>query len=225
MRISHTTLAAATAAALAALLAPAQAQAAAPDHAGETVTLSVEDAIAALPVRAEDRTGYKRSSFRHWIDADRDGCNTRQEVLLEEALVSPEQGTGCTISGGEWYSEYDATVTDNARSLDIDHRVPLAEAWDSGASSWTAADREAYANDLGDARSLVAVSARTNRSKGDQDPTTWMPPYAGDRCQYLAYWVVVKTRWQLAVDPAEQEALQENLAGCDVEPIQVTLAR
>jgi len=187
--------------------------------------MTVEEAIAALPVRDEDRTGYKRTNFKHWVDADRDGCNTRQEVLLEEALVQPEQGAGCSISGGEWYSEYDATFTDNARSLDIDHRVPLAEAWDSGASAWTAAGREAYANDLGDERSLVAVSARTNRSKADQDPSTWMPPHEGDRCQYVAYWVVVKTRWQLAVDPAEQEALYENFNGCDTEPIQVSLAR
>jgi len=225
MRISRAALTAVTTAALTALLAPAQAQAAPPGQPGETVTMSVPEAIASLPVHEEDRTGYQRTSFKHWVDADRDGCSTRQEVLLEEAVAAPEQGPRCLISGGQWYSEYDATYVDNARSLDIDHRVPLAEAWDSGASAWTAGEREAYANDLGDSRSLVAVSARTNRSKADQDPSTWMPPYEDDRCQYIVDWVAVKTRWQLAVDPAEEAALYENLSGCDVDLIQVTLAR
>ncbi|GAA2775231.1 hypothetical protein GCM10010521_62190 [Streptomyces rameus] len=81
--------------------------------------------------------------------------------------------------------------------------VPLAEAWDSGASAWTAAEREAYANDLGDDRALIAVSAASNRSKADQDPSTWLPPAAGYRCQYATDWIADKTRWGLSIDTAE----------------------
>lgn len=77
-----------------------------------------------------------------------------------------------------WYSAYDDQYIDGS-GLDVDHRVPLAEAWDSGASAWSAAERQAYANDLGDERSLIAVSAKSNRSKADQDPSTWMPPFEG----------------------------------------------
>ncbi|TLS45814.1 HNH endonuclease [Streptomyces montanus] len=211
---------------LTALLAPttatAHAAAAAP---GDTVTLPVREALQALPVEDESRAGYERSKFRHWTDADRDGCNTRMEILTSEAVTAPEQGPNCVLTGGLWYSSYDDQYFDNARKLDVDHLVPLAEAWDSGASRWSAKEREAYANDLDDARALIAVSAASNRSKADQDPSTWLPAFAGYRCQYVIDWVADKTRYQLAVDPSEEAALSETLSRCPNESITVTLAR
>ncbi|UNZ21337.1 hypothetical protein [Streptomyces sp. 891-h] len=83
------------------------------------------------PHRRCPRVGYKRSKFKHWIDAGKDGCNARQEVLIEEATEEPKVGPGCFLTDGEWFSYDDAKTTDNPRSLDIDHMVPLAEAWDS----------------------------------------------------------------------------------------------
>jgi hypothetical protein len=192
---------------------------------GDTVVLPVRAALTALAVRDEDRTGYERTKFRHWIDADRDGCSTRAEVLLEEAVTAPEQDANCALSGGSWYSPYDDTYFAQARSLDIDHMVPLAEAWDSGASAWTAAERQAYANDLDDSRALIAVSAASNRSKADQDPATWQPSATGYRCTYATDWVAVKTRWGLAVDSSEQAAIVDILDTCPNTPIEVTLAR
>ncbi|MFF5402934.1 hypothetical protein ACFY8K_02180 [Streptomyces misionensis] len=59
------------------------------------------------------------------------------------------QGERRTLTQGEWYSPYDDRYIAGPRGLDIDHLVPFAEAWDSGASAWNAAVREAYANDLG----------------------------------------------------------------------------
>ncbi|WP_373309488.1 HNH endonuclease family protein [Streptomyces olivaceoviridis] len=79
--------------------------------------------------------------------------------------------------------------------MDIGRLVPLAEAWDSGASDWSAKEREAYANDLGDERALIAVSAASNRSRADQDPSTWLPSAAGYRCQYVTGWVATMMRW------------------------------
>ncbi|MFG2656068.1 HNH endonuclease family protein [Streptomyces sp. NPDC048425] len=107
----------------------------------------------------------------------------------------------------------------------MDHLVPLAEAWDSGASTWTAKEREAYANDLGDARALIAVSAASNRSKADQDLSTWQPPAKGYRCQYATDRVADKTRWGLCIDPTEEAALAETLSRCPDVPVEVTLAR
>jgi hypothetical protein len=147
---------------------------------GDTIALPVRDALAALPVQTESRTGYERTKFRHWTDADRDGCSTRNEVLLDEAVTAPEQDASCRLTGGSWYSPYDDTYFTEARALDIDHLVPLAEAWDSGASTWTAKERERYANDLDDPRALIAVSATSNRSKADQGtrPPGCPPPTA-----------------------------------------------
>ncbi|WP_406346894.1 HNH endonuclease family protein [Streptomyces sp. NBC_00648] len=227
MRFTRTCLAVTTLTALAALLTPATAtgapaRAAAP---GDTVTLAVREALASLPVQDEDRAGYVRTKFRHWVDADKDGCTTRQEVLKAEALEAPVQGPQCALSGGSWYSPYDDAYFTDARQLDIDHLVPLAEAWDSGASAWSAKEREDYANDLADERALIAVSAKSNRSKADQDPSTWLPPFAGYRCQYVTDWIADKIRWGLTIDPAEQTALTESLTRCPAEQISVTRAR
>ncbi|MPY47099.1 HNH endonuclease family protein [Streptomyces acidicola] len=218
------------AAAIAALLFPATAHAAPADippraAAGETITLPVSDALNQLPVRDEDRTGYTRDKFKHWIDADKDGCNTRAEVLKAEAVVAPTQGSNCALTGGEWYSAYDNLYLDTARKLDVDHRVPLAEAWDSGASAWGPAERQAFANDLDDPRALIAVSAASNRSKADKDPADWLPPYTPDRCEYVTDWITIKTRYALNIDPAEQAALNRELSFCPDQTITVTLAR
>ncbi|MCF3960451.1 HNH endonuclease family protein [Streptomyces fuscigenes] len=189
--------------------APARANMPAP------TTMPVADGIHALTVAPEARAGYERAKFKHWIDADKDGCNTRAEVLIEEAVTAPSVGPGCKITGGAWRSYYDDTTVTAASGLDIDHMVPLAEAWDSGASDWTPARREAYANDLTSPRSLVAVTAKSNRSKSDQDPAEWMPPAADAQCHYLSDWVSTKLRWRLAADPTELAALEQDAADCD----------
>ncbi|WP_443068475.1 HNH endonuclease [Streptomyces sp. NBC_01352] len=159
MRPTRAATAAAVLCALAALFNPTTAHAADP---GDMIALPVRDALAALPIQEESRAGYSRDKYRHWIDADRDGCSTRNEVLLEEAVTAPEQGANCTLRGGSWYSPYDDATFTQARALAIDHLVPLAESWDSGASAWTTQERTAYANDLDDARALIAVSATSS---------------------------------------------------------------
>jgi hypothetical protein len=207
---------------LAGLLSPTTAHAGAGP--GDTVVLPVREALAALPVQAEIRSGYERTAFRLWTDADRDGCSTRAEVLLQEALTAPARDERCRLTGGSWFSPYDDLYIDAAGSLDIDHLVPLAEAWDSGARAWTPARRQAYANDLDDPRALIAVSARSNRSKADQDPADWMPPSTGYRCTYATDWITIKTRWQLTVDQTEEAALAHILDTCPDAPVKVVRA-
>lgn len=190
-----------------------------PAHAA-TYSAPVARAVADLPVATESRTGYDRDLFDHWTDADGDGCDTRDDVLIAEAEEAPSVGSGCALSGGRWYSYYDATSYTNASDLDIDHMVPLAEAWDSGASDWSASRREAYANDQGFYGSLIAVGASANRSKGDKDPAEWMP--SGSACRYVTEWVSVKHRWGLTVDAAEKAALASHASGCS-QTVSVTI--
>ncbi|MGW9597492.1 HNH endonuclease family protein [Streptomyces chartreusis] len=184
-----------------------------PAHAAE---MPLADAVASLPMALESRDGYDRNKFRHWNTGNdpADGCNTRAEVLLHEAIDPPTVSVGCRLTGGSWFSYYDATAVTSASSLDVDHMVPLAEAWDSGASDWTSQRREAYANDQGAEASLVAVTARSNRSKADQDPAQWMPPAAEVHCRYVAEWVGTKLRWGLTVDDVELAALKGAAASC-----------
>jgi hypothetical protein len=159
-----------------------------------------------LKVAREVRRGYDRAKFSHWIDADGDRCNARYEVLIQEARVKPTVGSNCSLSGGRWFSYYDAQRTADPSSFDVDHMVPLAEAWDSGARRWNANTRKRFANDLHDKRSLVAVTASSNRSKSDRDPAEWLPRKAA-RCRYVREYVAVKTRWRLTVDRPEKRAL------------------
>lgn len=160
------------------------------------------------------RTGYKRSSFKHWSDLDEDGCNTRNEVLLEESLLAITVGPRCRLIGGSWFSPYDGKTTTKPSTFDVDHYVPLAEAWDSGAKAWSPEEREAYANDVDHADALIAVTASSNRSKSDQDPAEWMPPREEFRCTYAATWVGIKLAWSLTVDEDEMAALRDVLDDC-----------
>ena len=155
--------------------------------------------------------GYDRSLFNHWIDADKNGCNTRQEVLIEEAIVKPKVGKKCVLSGGTWLSSYDnKTIKGSGSTLDVDHMVPLAEAWRSGAWRLTNAERELFANDLKDNRVLIAVTASSNRSKGDRDLANWLPKASKEIvCDYVFAWIAVKSRYYLSVDPKESAVIEK----------------
>ncbi|HEV7654086.1 MAG TPA: HNH endonuclease family protein [Mycobacteriales bacterium] len=196
----------------------------APSAQAATVSTTLRAGASGLPVATEVRTGYTRAMFHLWIDADGDGCDTRNEVLIAEATTQPAIGAGCKLTGGRWHSYYDNVDWTLSSDLDIDHLVPLAEAWDSGARNWTATQRETYANDLGDARDLVAVTDNVNQSKGDRDPAEWMPSATSATCRYVAEWVAVKIRWRLTVDSAEKSALTGFAAGCTNVTITVTQA-
>jgi len=170
--------------------------------------------LAQLEIEDEFEGGYDRDLFRHWIDADRNGCDARREVLIIEAVVSPVVGSGCSLTGGSWYSAFDGETTTDPSLFDIDHMVPLKEAWDSGAHAWDSERRRAFANDLDLPEALIAVSRSSNRSKGADDPADWLPPLRSYHCQYVKDWMVVKIKWQLSVDPREFTALRNVAAGC-----------
>lgn len=168
-----------------------------------------QQVLNSLPVAAEADGGYDRDLFPHWITGA-NGCTTRERVLLSEARAGTVRG--CAVLGGSWVSKYDGVRTSNPSSFDIDHMVPLNEAWQSGAWRWTTRTRQAFANDLGYANSLVAVSARSNRSKSDRDPQEWMP--RSSVCWYATSWIAVKYRWRLAVDAGEKRVLTRVLRRC-----------
>lgn len=171
---------------------------------------TVSAAVAGVRIAKERPAGYKRSLFVHWTDDDGNGCSAREDVLIAESLTPAQvDAFGCKVVAGDWYSPYDGRMHTDPANLDIDHVVALKEAWDSGAHSWTSARRRAFANDLSDARSLIAVTSSVNRSKGDKDPSNWMPPNRKDWCRYLADWVAVKSRWGLTMDQSEHARISK----------------
>ncbi|AJF70311.1 HNH endonuclease family protein [Streptomyces vietnamensis] len=173
------------------------------------VLMPLFEAIDQIPVAAEHREGYSRTLYKHWNKGlnPADGCNTRKEVILAEAIEAPEVGDRCALTGGSWLSKYDNVVVTDAARLDVDHFVPLAEVYDSEQTPWSPARREAYANDQDSPDTLIAVTAASNRSKADKDPAEWLPSDATYHCTYAATWVGTKLRWDLAADEAERQAL------------------
>lgn len=175
---------------------------------------SALDVLATIRIVPEYSVGYDRDLFPHWKDLDGDGCDTRKEVLIRDSRTAAVVGSSCTVSSGTWYSPYDGATWTNPSDVDIDHVVALNEAWQSGAYAWSTQQRTNFANDLTDARALLAVTDSVNQSKSDKDPTEWLPSLSSYRCTYLAYWVSVKARWSLAMDEAEHAVVKAGLAGC-----------
>lgn len=169
--------------------------------------------LADLTVKPED-TGahYSRDAWGGDVwGFHGNGCDTR-EVVLQRQGEGVETGKGCTVVAGRWVSRYTgATITDRD-AIDIDHLVPLAEAARSGTRSWPAERRLRFADDMAN---LVAVEARVNRQKSDQDPASWLPER--NRCGYVHQWVNVKAKYRLTVDPDERAALGAVLARCPAD--------
>jgi uncharacterized protein DUF1524 len=172
---------------------------------------SVESQLDTLKVaKAGSMKGYSREKFPHWRSTG-ENCDVRDSVLKRDG--TKVKLSGCNVVAGSWKSIYDGKVLDSPTKVDIDHMVPLANAWRSGASAWTTDKRSDFANDLDDPQ-LVAVSAGSNRSKGDQDPSTWKPPAKASWCDYAQDWIVVKAHWKLSVTTAEKSALTDMLETC-----------
>lgn len=156
-------------------------------------------------------SGYSRDKFPHWISQG-DSCNTR-EVVLKRDGEGVTVGADCQPTAGRWYSVYDAVWVNSSADVQIDHVVALAEAWRSGASAWTTAQRQDFANDLTHAQ-LIAVSGTSNNQKSDKDPAEWIPANSSVHCIYAREWIDVKYVYGLTIDSAEKSALDSLLNSC-----------
>jgi hypothetical protein len=182
----------------------------APSSATATATGSAPSLDELTVAKAGSMKGYSRDKFPTWRKTGAN-CDTRDSVLKRDG--TKVKTSGCNVVAGTWKSIYDDAVLNSPTKVDIDHLVPLANAWRSGAAAWTTDKREDFANDLKDPQ-LVAVSASSNRSKGDQDPSTWKPKDKTEWCKYATDWVTVKTVWKLTVTAAEKSALSDMLETC-----------
>ena len=177
------------------------------------VANDAKSVLASIKVENEYKSGYRRSLFVHWSDLDGNGCDTREEVLKRDSISKPQVDPyRCYVVAGDWYSKYDGKTLSDRSDVDIDHVVALKEAWDSGAWAWSMSQRQAFANDLTDRRTLIAVTDRVNASKSDKDPSNWMPPLKSYWCTYLGDWISVKARWGLSMDQSEFGRIKNLLA-------------
>ena len=160
---------------------------------------------------------YERSDFGWgWYDLDRDGQDARAEALIlycqrPDKTLEFATDDERRVVAGRWRCRFTGDIYRDASQLDIDHYVPLKNAWISGAHAWTDERRRHYANGLGiksPKRSwLIPVAASANRAKGAKSPDEWLPPRLQYHDRYAAVWVATKHYWHMSVTAAEKFAL------------------
>lgn len=160
-------------------------------------------------------TKYNRNKFKHWSDVDKDCQNTRAEILISRSIEAvtfkkSRNGKKCTVQSGKWNDYYFPDDVTSANEIDVDHVVPLKNAWDSGAHSWDGKLREEFANDP---ENLVLTNKKYNRQKGAQTPLTWAPANREYNCKYLKQWLYIKRKYKLRIDPKIYEFIE--IAKCN----------
>jgi len=156
---------------------------------------------------------YDRSSFRHWVNPPEYNCNARVVTLKRQGSdVEIDSNNECRIISGNWVDPYTGESFTNPSDLDIDHIIPLSFANSHGANDWTADRKQEFANDVD--LNLWAVSASSNRSKGDAGPAQWMPPNEDFHCTYADRWVRIASHYELTLSRADVNKLTEVLNGC-----------
>jgi hypothetical protein len=189
---------------------------------------SASAALDALAVKGRaPMTGYQRVKRfgRAWADVDRNGCDTRDDVLRRD--LTHVTGGSCKVRSGVLHDPYTGTTIHFLRgertseAVQIDHVVPLADAWRTGAQRLTKTQRTALANDP---VNLFAVDGPTNTRKSDGDAATWLPPVKSFRCTYVAHQIAVKRAYSLWVTKAEKAAMQRVLARCPDQRLPVATA-
>ena len=189
-----------------------------------TPALARDPRLAGIAIAPPAEAPYARvHDFGTWKHGRRGDClDTRGQAIAaaskEPVSLSVTEHGHCIVLEGRWRDPYTEAVFTHAHDMDVDHVVPLKEAWVSGAWAWPREKRVKYANDLANVGHLLVVSAHENRAKGDKDPARWMPPDRTYWCAYLDDWIAIKRRWALSMDEVEAKAIDTDLRACPPKP-------
>lgn len=174
---------------------------------------------ATLTIAHQDSSGYKRTEHfgEAWLDVDNNGCDTRNDILARD-LTNTTTDTRCRVTTGTLQDPYTGTTITFKRGqgtsdkVQIDHIIALNEAWGSGASQWSQEQRIAFANDPAN---LIAADGPSNTAKGAKDAAKWaVPDNPAFTCTYLTRQIILKNHYQLTVDKAEYDALNQGITNC-----------
>nr|WP_309124108.1 HNH endonuclease family protein [Arthrobacter sp.] len=193
----------------------------APDAPSPVDAVNALEQLGSIPVKGRaPKTGYTRDEFGPaWADVDRNGCDTRNDILARDLTDETyKPGTNdCVVATGRLADKYTGTIItftrgqDTSSDVQIDHIVPLSDAWQKGAQQLNADQRKEFANDP---LNLMAADGPTNGAKGDKDAATWLPPNNAFRCEYVARQTAVKAKYSLWVTKAEHDAIAGLLGSC-----------
>lgn len=176
--------------------------------------------INTLNITGHSPTGYHRDAFGPaWADIDRNGCDTRNDILARDmtTLAYHEDGHTCIIASGTLHDPYTGTTIKFTRgqttssTVQIDHIIPLAAAWTGGANTWTDAQRQHFANDP---LNLQATNGPANAAKSDKGPGEWLPENQAYQCEYIARYTTLAHTYNIAITHADKSAITATAAGC-----------
>jgi hypothetical protein len=190
---------------------------------------SAAAALESLAVKGRaPKNNYDRAAFgQAWLDADRNGCDTRNDILrrdLSDVVFS--KGSRCKVASGTFREPYvgrNATFSrgaESSKAVQIDHVVALGDAWQKGAQQLTLQERQNLANDP---LNLIAADGPANQEKSASDAASWLPRNKALRCHYVARQISVKAAYGLWVTQAEKDAMARVLGSCPQQ--QTVMAR
>lgn len=185
-----------------------------------TAAIDLIEELEALPSSGGNMPGYDRSLFgQAWFDSDGNGCDTRNDILRRDLtdVVIKSDSNGCKVLRGTLIDPYSGDAmpfvsgVDTSVLVQIDHVVPLAWAWDNGASAWTLEQRQDFANDP---LNLLAVSGELNQEKLASGPASWLPPNRDVHCSYAAQFAEVLIKYALSMPSDDRSTLIDILGDC-----------
>ena len=188
-----------------------------------STTLKATTVLAKIPIKGRaPKTGYDRALFSDgWGNIA--GCDTRN-YILERDLVSItwRPSPNCTVATGVLNDPYTAKKiyfvrgVGTSNAVQIDHVVPVSDAWQKGAQKLSSSRRYSFYNDP---LNLLAVDGISNMQKSDSDAASWLPPNRKYWCPYVARQIAVKYKYHLWVTSAEHDAMARVLATCPTRTI------
>lgn len=181
-------------------------------------SLSVDDALGGKPIYNRDHFGQAWSDDVD-VEGGHNGCDTRNDILRRDLtdIVVRNKTRDCVIEKGKLVDPYTGSTINFVRGgkkkhgVDIDHIVPLANAWYAGAYTWDEQKRRNFANDP---INLVATSLEANRIKKAKTADQWMPSNKAFTCEYAQRQIRVKSLYALTVTTREKAALAGALKSC-----------
>ncbi len=184
-----------------------------------------------LHQRLEDLeiANYSRAAqFGRWINdpTDETCFNTRAKVLVRDSVKSVvfKDHNHCVVQNGNWKDPYTKSTIKESSEIQIDHFVPLKNAYISGAYKWNFRERCLYANYMGTEFHLLSVNGIENMRKGDRSPAAYMPPNTEYSCTYVRNWLAVKMQWGLTMSTAEANAINKIISdrNCSLSKFRVS---
>lgn len=190
----------------------------APVSAEAATSVKAKTLLASIAVKGRaPKTGYARDQFGNgWGDIGE--CDTRNYILRRDLKnITYRDSPACTIATGTLRDPYTRKTINFVRgvktsmAVQIDHVVPLSDAWQKGAQKLSYATRVAFANDP---LNLLAVDGPTNEAKSDSDAASWLPPNRSYWCPYVARQIAVKAKYHLWMTSAEKTRIGQILNTC-----------